>query len=223
MTRGRVECQGVRVTPDHHHHHSPAPNHHADHPGFAGPSGLRLALLMAVRHRDRGHLPVRITGVGAGDTVVDVGSGPGSAVRLAARAGATAIGVEPSRVMRRVARVLSIGRPRTRYLAGTAEAVPLEDGTATVLWSIAAVHHWADVDGGLGEARRVLRPGGRFLAVERRTEPDAEGLASHGWTPPQAEAFATRCRALGFEATHVEEHRSDDNTFLAVLATLPSG
>ena len=28
----------------------------------------------------------------------------------------------------------------------------------------------------------MLRPGGRFLAVERRTPPGAPGLASHGWT-----------------------------------------
>jgi ubiquinone/menaquinone biosynthesis C-methylase UbiE len=178
---------------------------------------------MAVRHRDRAHLPLRLTGVGPADTVIDVGSGPGSAVRLAARTGATAIGVEPARVMRAVAGVLSIGRPRTRYLEGTAEAVPLEDGIASVVWSIATVHHWADIDAGLREARRVLRPGGRFLAVERRTDPGAQGLASHGWTPAQAEAFAARCRAVGFESTQVDQHESDETTFRAVLATAPPG
>ena len=199
--------------------HSPAPNHHAHHKGFAGPTGLALALAMAVKSRDRSRLAVRLAGVAAGDSAVDVGSGPGGAVRLAARAGATAIGVDPSRVMRRVATVLSLGRPRTSYVEGTAEAVPLDDGVATVAWSVATVHHWKDVDAGLREARRILQPGGRFVAIERHTAPDAEGLASHGWTPAQAEAFAAACRAHGFGEVRVEEHRAGSMDVLAVLAT----
>lgn len=200
---------------------SPAPNHHAHHPGFRGAPGLALALGMAVYGRDRATLVCRLAGVGPADTVVDVGSGPGSAVRRAARTGATAIGVDPARVMRRVAQVLSVGRSRTRYAEGTAEALPLGDGIATVVWSIATVHHWQGIDAGLREARRVLRPGGRLLAVERRCEPGAHGLGSHGWTPSQAEAFAARCRANGFDDLRVEEHHVDRHAVLAVLATVP--
>ena len=199
--------------------HSPAPNHHAHHKGFAGPTGLGLALVMAVHGRDRVRLAVRLAEVGPADTVVDVGSGPGGAVRLAARAGATAIGVDPARVMRRVAALLSVGRPRTRYVEGTAESVPLEDGVATVACSVATVHHWQDVDAGLCEARRILEPGGRFVAIERHTAPDAQGLASHGWTPAQAEAFAAACRTRGFGEVRVEEHRAGKMDVLAVLAT----
>ena len=189
-------------------HHGAAPNHHAHHPGFAGPKGLALGVAMAVHGRHRGRLAVRLAGVGPTDTAVDVGSGPGGAVRSAARTGATAIGVEPSRVMRLVARLLSLGRRRTRYVDGTAEAVPLADASATAVWSVATVHHWQDVDAGVREARRLLRPGGRFLAVERHTVPGAQGTASHGWTPAQAETFATHCRALGFENVRVEENRA---------------
>lgn len=207
------------MTSDHDH----TPNHHAHHPGFAGPKGLALAVAMAVHGRHRARLAVRLAGVGAGDTAVDVGSGPGGAVRGAARAGATAIGVEPSRVMRVVAQVLSLARRGTRYVDGTAEAVPLADGTATVVWSVATVHHWQDVDAGIREARRLLRPGGRFLAVERHTVAGAQGTASHGWTPAQAETFAARCRALGFESVRVEQDRAGDMDVLAVVAVTPSG
>ena len=52
----------------------------------------------------------------------------------------------------------------------------------------------------------MLRPGGRFLAGERQSEPGAQGLHSHGWTPEQAEAFADACRAHGFFDVRVEEH-----------------
>jgi len=198
-----------------------APNHHAHHPGFAGPSGLALGVVMALFGGHRARLACRLAGVGPADTVVDVGCGPGSAVRRAARTGATAIGVDPAGVMRRVAEVLTTGRSRTRFVQGTAEALPLDDGTATVVWSIATVHHWHDIEAGLREARRVLRPGGRLLAVERRCAPGAHGLGSHGWTPAQAEAFAASCRAHGFDAVRVEEHPGGRHANLAVHATVP--
>src|SRR5262245_65434536 len=203
--------------------HTPthAPNHHKDHPGFAGLTGLVAAVAMATRHGDDGRLAATVTGVGPLDTVVDVGCGPGGAVRNAAGRGATAIGVDPAAVMLRVARVLSTGRPRIRYLDGKAEALPVDDGTATVLWSIATVHHWADIDAGLAEARRVLRPAGRLLAIERHSPPDATGLAGHGWTEPQAEAFAERCTALGFTDARVERHTGGRGALLAVLAASP--
>jgi ubiquinone/menaquinone biosynthesis C-methylase UbiE len=200
------------------HTHAPhTPNHHAHHRGFSGASGLAIALTMAARGGDRAELAIDLTGAGPGDTVVDLGCGPGTAVRRAARLGATAIGVDPARVMRRVATWLSLGRSRVRFVDGSAEAIPLEDGTATVVWSIATVHHWQDIDAGLAESRRVLRLGGRFLAGERHTHPGAQGLHSHGWTPEQAEAFAEACRAHGFIDVRVEEHHTDRHDVLAVL------
>jgi ubiquinone/menaquinone biosynthesis C-methylase UbiE len=197
------------------------PNHHGHHPGFAGLSGLVAALSMTVGRGHDARLAVRVTGVGAGDRVVDVGCGPGAAARHAARTGASVVGVDPARVMRRVARLLTIASPRVRFVDGAAEALPLPDGDATVLWSIATVHHWPDLDAGLAEARRVLASGGQFLAIERRTHPGATGLRSHGWTDEQAEAFAARCRAAGFEDVRVERHSSPRRTVLSVLARRP--
>jgi SAM-dependent methyltransferase len=198
-----------------------APNHHKDFPGFAGPLGLAAALTMSVRRGGDARLAASLTGVGAGDTVVDVGCGPGAAARHAARTGAAVIGVDPASVMLRVAGLLTARRRRVRYVAGTAEALPVEDGAATVLWSIATVHHWADIDAGLAEARRVLRPGGRLLAIERRAQAGARGLASHGWTDDQAEAFAERCAARGFADVRVERHTGGRGPVLAVVAAAP--
>jgi ubiquinone/menaquinone biosynthesis C-methylase UbiE len=104
---------------------------------------------------------------------------------------------------------------------GAAEALPIADGSATVLWSLSTVHHWHDVDTGLAEASRVLVPSGRLLAIERRVHPGATGHAGHGWTDAQAEAFAERCRALGFSNARVETHTSGRGKVLAVLATKP--
>ena len=149
------------------------PNHHADYPGFAGPLGFVAGLSMTFGRTGDADLAERLTGTQPGDRVVDVGCGPGTAIRHAARLGATVTGVDPAPVMLRLARRLTRARDRITLRQGTAEALPLPDGSATVLWSIATVHHWSDLDRGLGEIGRVLEAGGRFVAIERRSSPGA--------------------------------------------------
>ena len=124
--------------------------------------------------------------------------------------------------MLRFARLLT-RRPAhpVRYVEGTAEALPLPDASVSVAWSIASVHHWADLDAGLREARRVLKPGGRLVAIERLTQPGATGLASHGWTADQASAFADRCRAHGFTDSKTDRHGGGRRTMVSVRATAP--
>jgi ubiquinone/menaquinone biosynthesis C-methylase UbiE len=129
-------------------------------------------------------------------------------------------GVDPAPVMLRLARSLT-RRQSVTWTEGTAEALPLPDGDATVLWSLASVHHWPDVDAGLAEAHRVLASGGRLLAIERHSRPGATGIASHGWTDAQADAFVARCRAAGFTNPRVERHRGGRHHVLTVLATRP--
>jgi SAM-dependent methyltransferase len=183
------------------------PNHHAHFPGFAGVGGLVAALTFTVGRGDDADLAIDIAGVGPGDDVVDIGCGPGVAARRAAVRGASVVGVDPAAVMLRVARLRLRRRPAVRYVIGTAEELPLPDGSATVAWSLATVHHWNDIDRGLAEVRRVLRPAGRFLVIERRVQAGASGHASHGWTPEQADLFAERCRSAGFSDPEVERHR----------------
>jgi SAM-dependent methyltransferase len=203
-----------------HQHATDVPNHHAHHPRFAGATGALAALSMAVGRSADAGLAIRLVGLHPGDHVVDVGCGPGAAARRAARAGARVTAVEPAPVMLSVARRLTRGGAVT-YLEGTAEALPLGDAGADALWAIATVHHWPDVEAGVSEAHRVLRPGGRFLAAERRTRPGATGLASHGWTDRQAEAFAALCRTAGFTDVRREPHRAGRRSLVAVLATRP--
>ena len=68
------------------------------------------------------------------------------------------------------------------------------------------MHHWPDLDGGLSEVARVLAPGGRFVAMEKRAEPGATGNASHGWTPAQAHTFAEMVADHGFGRGEVSDH-----------------
>lgn len=199
-----------------------APNHHADHPGFAGITGL-LAALAFTRGRDAdAALAIDLADLVAGDRLVDIGCGPGVAARRAARLGAEVVAVDPSAMMLRVGRVANRANG-LRYATGSAEALPVPDGWASVAWSLATVHHWPDLDAGLGEVRRVLAPAGRFVAIERHVEPGARGIASHGWTRPQADAFAARCETVGL-AAEVGEHSSGNRgRALSVVGRLVVG
>ena len=194
------------------------PNHHAHYPGFAGLTGLLAALSMIGREGDA-KLVEELGGLRPEDTVLDIGCGPGTAVRRAARLGATATGVDPAPVMLRVARLLTRSIERVRYVTGTAETLPVPDASVSVVWAIASVHHWADLDAGLREARRVLRPGGRLVAVERRTQPGARGHASHGWTDEQARAFGERCLQHGFADPQVGRQSTGRRTTMSVTVS----
>jgi ubiquinone/menaquinone biosynthesis C-methylase UbiE len=201
-------------------HHATVANHHAGHPAFEGLSGALVGVSLAIGGGSTARLAVELAGVAAGDRVVDVGCGPGNAVRQAARLGAEAVGVDPAPVMLRLARLLPV-RGRAQWLDGSAEALPLEDQWGSVWWSLATIHHWADIDRGLHEAYRVLAPHGRLLGAERRVEPGRTGHASHGWTDEQAAVFADACRAHGFDDVTVSTHAAGHHNLLVVQGRRP--
>jgi len=196
------------------------PKYHADHPGFAGFTGLLAALSMAFGRKIDARQAVRLSGLRSGDTVVDIGCGPGVAVRYAERQGATVTGIGPAPVMLSVAKLLTRHRAKVQYVEGVAEALPLQDHSISVVWSIATVHHWGDIDSGLRGAHRVLLPGGRLVAIERLTKSGVSGHASHGWSEDQASAFMDRCRDHGFGDVHVERSTNGRRSTLSVVGNV---
>jgi ubiquinone/menaquinone biosynthesis C-methylase UbiE len=123
--------------------------------------------------------------------------------------------------MLRVARAVTRARAGITWAEGSAERLPVPDGSATVVWALATVHHWRDPALGLAEAYRVLAPGGRLLAVERQSPADATGLASHGWTRDQAESFAALCRTTGLVDVSVRDVRAGRRPVWAVCGRRP--
>jgi SAM-dependent methyltransferase len=123
--------------------------------------------------------------------------------------------------MLRIARAATRNRAEIAWIDGCAEDIPVSDASASVLWMVATVHHWTDVAAGLAQAYRVLRPGGRLLAIERRVSPGARGLGSHGWTGRQAQSFAQLCRDAGFTDISSEERAYGRRTAAVVRALRP--
>jgi len=102
--------------------------------------------------------------------VADVGAGTGKLTRQLRERGLDVIAVEPSAGMRE-----QLGRavPGVPVLGGTAERIPLADGTVDVVL-VAQAWHWLDPALAVPEAARVLAPGGRLgLLWNRRVEEEA--------------------------------------------------
>lgn len=94
-------------------------------------------------------------------TVVDIGAGTGKLTRVLARRYERVIAVEPLDGMRAV---LERAVPGVAALKGTAEELPLPDGSADGVFA-AQAFHWFRKDVALPEIARVLRPGGVFAVV----------------------------------------------------------
>jgi ubiquinone/menaquinone biosynthesis C-methylase UbiE len=170
--------------------------------------GLLAGLTMAFGRGRSARLVAGLAGVGPGDRVVDVGCGPGRFLREAAERGATAVGVDPSAQMRRLAKraIPDRLRPAVTVVDGTAEHLPLDDAWATVAWAVASFHHWTDPAAGLAEVRRVLGPGGRLLVAERLASPRG-WFRGHALTWPAAEGLAAQAERAGFAEVTVSSHR----------------
>ncbi|MGD0560561.1 MAG: class I SAM-dependent methyltransferase [Streptosporangiaceae bacterium] len=96
---------------------------------------------------------------------LDIGSGTGRFTPALARAFGPVTGVEPSVGMRDVAEAQG-PHPGVRYLAGSAEDIPVPSGSADYLLMFLSWHHVQDKPRAVRELARVLRPAGRLLLRE---------------------------------------------------------
>lgn len=100
-------------------------------------------------------------GLGPGVRVCDLAAGTGKFTRLLLELGCDVVAVEPVDGMRRqLAAVL----PDVEVLDGTAERIPLGDGSVAAV-TVAQAFHWFDVQVALAEIHRVLGEGGGLALV----------------------------------------------------------
>jgi SAM-dependent methyltransferase len=187
--------------------HNTHRTHFQTHQPHRRSTEVAIALTMAIGRGPAARLAADLAGIRSGERVVDIGCGPGTALREASRRGATGIGVDPSRDMRRLGRVLTRGRTRQRvtYIEGVAEAIPCDDSSADVAWALSSAHHWTNQAEALSEVHRILKPGGRLLVLERVELPGAR-TRHHAVSSTWVDAFVSAAIDAGFASATSNVH-----------------
>jgi len=111
--------------------------------------------------------PLARAGLQPGETVLDLGSGGGMDVMVAAARvspGGKVFGLDSSDEMLTLASASAsrVGAGNVEFLKGDLEAIPLPDESVDVIISNCVVNLAPDKDTAMSEAFRVLRPGGRL-------------------------------------------------------------
>ncbi len=107
----------------------------------------------------------------AGLDVADVGCGAGVYSRACSELGAASVvGVDSSAVVLSAAEEEARGSGRLRFVLGDAAATTLPGASVDVVFERALVHHVPDLGAVVAEARRLLRPGGRYVVQDRTAD-----------------------------------------------------
>lgn len=144
----------------------------------------------------------------SGERILDLGCGDGRLTERIAATGAGVVGIDASPQMVAVARARGIAADQ-----GSAESLPYADQSFDAVFSNAVLHWVRDQDAMLAQVRRVLAPGGRFVAemgghgnIAAIRVAFAVVLAHHGFAAlgargnyyPTPEAYTRRLQRHGF-------------------------
>jgi len=100
--------------------------------------------------------------------ILDIGCGTGRLLRAAAGRfpGARLEGVDAAEGMIKQATATLPRGLQIHFQQATAESLPFPDGSFDLVFSTMTFHHWSDQRKAIGEIRRVLAPGGRWLLAD---------------------------------------------------------
>jgi trans-aconitate methyltransferase len=148
-----------------------------------------------------------------GERILDLGCGDGQLTLRIAATGAQVEGVDASAEMAAAARARGLNA-----VEGNAEALPHATAAYDAVFSNAALHWVRDHEAMLTQVRRVLRPGGRFVAemgghgnIAAIRVAFMAALAHHGLTGredgvnyyPAPEAYQRRLERHGFRVERI--------------------
>jgi ubiquinone/menaquinone biosynthesis C-methylase UbiE len=95
-----------------------------------------------------------------GEQFLDIGCGTGNYTLELVKQNVKIIGIDPSNEMLQQA---SVRNKEIDWIQGIAEDIKLADKSQDGVLAWLTTHHWTDIDQGLNESYRILRPGGRLL------------------------------------------------------------
>ena len=176
-------------------------------------------------------VPTAVAALHEGETVLDLGSGAGADVLIAARrVGETgrAIGLDMTDEMLELARAnaADAGVHNAEFVQGYIEDLPLDDGSVDVVISNCVINLSADKRRVLMEVARVLRPGGRVAVSDVVADPDMDertrtdmqqwtGCIAGALTRAEFEAALTEAGLA--EITIEETHRVHEHAASAII------
>jgi ubiquinone/menaquinone biosynthesis C-methylase UbiE len=145
-------------------------------------------------------LLVDSAGFSGNETVIDLGCGPGHTALACARKAGRVIGIDVTPEMIVAATALANQRSLTNveFRVGNVEQLPFVSGTVDVVTSRVSAHHYSDLPRALGEAVRVLKPGGLMLISDT--------------VAPEDPALDTFFNAVEFlrDSSHVRNYRGSE-------------
>ncbi|MBI4893501.1 MAG: methyltransferase domain-containing protein [Acidobacteria bacterium] len=123
-----------------------------------------------------------------GKRVLDIASGAGYGSAELARVAdqVTGIDISPDAV---AAAAATYSLPNLRFLAAPAQSIPLKDGSIDLIVAFEVIEHLNDWTELLGEARRLLAPGGQFIVSTPNRDYYAESRRLHGPNPYHVHEF----------------------------------
>jgi arsenite methyltransferase len=176
-------------------------------------------------------VPTAVADLHEGETVLDLGSGAGADVLISARRvgpSGQAIGLDMTEEMLELARgnAREAGVANVEFVKGYIEELPLPDASVDVIISNCVINLSADKPRVIGEAARVLRPGGRFAVSDVIADEDMDDATRRdmaAWTGCIAGALTRRefqdtLTAAGLADVEIHEtHRVHEHAVSAII------
>ncbi|XP_076596861.1 putative methyltransferase YdaC [Chaetodon auriga] len=170
---------------------------------------------------------VQLSGIQPGDTVLELGHGPGlglqSAAKLLTEPTGHLIGVDFSKYMHQMAsdtlkELVASGKVTLHHC--DVAAMPLADSTVDKVFHCNCYYFWPDLRKGATEIHRVMKPGGLMVTTMRLRAVAAmakkQVMPGENWRP---EAYMAALRESGFSDVRMEDKQHKLLTFQAIYAT----
>ncbi|XP_075878676.1 putative methyltransferase YdaC [Nelusetta ayraudi] len=186
--------------------------------------GWLVSKFLKVHNRVVEENAVRLCNIQPGETVLELGHGPGigleAAAKLLTAPTGKLIGVDYSEYMhqmasKRLKEFLANGK-LTLHL-GDIAAMPLEDNTVDKVFHSNCYYFWPDLKKGAAEIHRVMKPGGLMVTTLRldRLVASQKVFQSDNWRP---EIYMAALRDSGFTDVQMEDRMDKWISYQAIYA-----
>ncbi|XP_008284350.1 sterol 24-C-methyltransferase [Stegastes partitus] len=190
-------------------------------------AGWLVGKLLTSRNQVLEENTVQLCGIQPGDTVLELGHGPGVGLQAAAKLltdpTGHLIGVDYSEYMYQMAKeqmkeLVASGKVTLHHC--DVAAMPLVDSSVDKVFHCNCYYFWPDLRKGTTEIHRVMKPGGQMVTTLRLVRvarlAAQRVMEGENWRP---EAYMAALKDSGFIDVRMEDKQLKNITFQAIYAT----